>query len=333
MMESSVVLTFPVPEAGLTTEALGHLMPMFLWIGENGVICAAGSTLQKVAAAPLTGRSFDEVFRVKRPRDIRPAGLAAVPGQRIQLCLTTDPQCGLRGTAVALAPGQGVLLNLSFGIGVADAVREHDLTDGDFAPTDLAMEMLYLIEAKAAVAKENRALNRRLQGARDLAEAEALTDTLTGLGNRRALDRTMAAVRAEGRPFNLLHMDLDHFKAVNDSLGHAAGDHLLRELGGRLRTFVRDGDFIARVGGDEFVMILPDEMSADRLRSLGERLIVAVSQPFSYHGKPCRVSLSIGAAMSSDFPEAENMMASADAALYASKHAGRGRYTLARPGS
>lgn len=331
MMEEATLIPFPPMELGLTVEALGKLMPMFLWVGESGMIRAAGDTLQKVTGSTLVGQPFEDLFRVKRPRDTRPGDLAAVPGQRVQITLIGTPRY-LRGTAVPVAGGQGALLNLSFGIAVAEAVREHDLTDRDFAATDLAVEMLYLIEAKAAVAKENQALNLRLQGARDQAEAEALTDTLTGLGNRRAMERALAGAMSEAAPFTVLHMDLDYFKAVNDNFGHDAGDHVLRQLAAVLREQVREGDCLARIGGDEFVMILRGIDQPRRLAALTDRLLAAAATPIMQEGHECRVSLSIGGAISSDFSDAQDLQKAADRALYASKHAGRGRFTLWRPG-
>lgn len=333
-MDQATLIPFPVgegpEEVGLSVEALGLMMPMFLWLGEHGQIRAAGQTLQKIAGAPLAGRAFEEVFRVKRPAGAGPADLAAVAGLRIQIDLVDGSQRGLRGVSVPLTCGRGVLLNLSFGIAIAEAVRENDLTDRDFAPTDLAVEMLYLIEAKAAVAKENHALTLRLQDARDLAAAEALTDTLTGLGNRRAMDRTLSTALAEGLPFALLHIDLDYFKIVNDSYGHAAGDHVLREVARRLRTEVRSADLIARVGGDEFVAILSGDWLEPQLQAFATRLLRSAERPIPFESIFCGISLSIGAVLSRGSAEASEILNRADIALYASKHAGRARYSLWR---
>ena len=160
---------------------------------------------------------------------------------------------GFRGLAVPL-DGGGVLINLSFGMTVVEAVRDHRLTDADFAPTDLAMELLYLVEAKTAVMQELRDMNRRLEGAKTAAEEQALTDTLTGLRNRRAMDMALSRLMLRGTPFGLMHLDLDFFKAVNDTLGHAAGDHVLRQVARVLRVQMRGGDTVARMGGDEFVV-------------------------------------------------------------------------------
>ncbi|MDZ4135091.1 MAG: GGDEF domain-containing protein, partial [Paracoccaceae bacterium] len=232
-----------------------------------------------------------------------------------------------RGIAQPLAAGGGVLINLSFGIDVITAVSAHKLTDADFTATDLAMELLYLVEAKSAVMDELRQLNLRLQGARDAAEEQALTDMLTGLRNRRALDLVMEDAISRDMPFGLMHIDLDYFKAVNDTLGHAAGDHVLREVADVLTQETRPCDTVARVGGDEFVLVFEGLTDPARLSKIAGRLVSRMSQPFDFDGRPCRISASIGISVSTDYnrPTSERMLGDADQALYASKHAGRGR--------
>ena len=118
--------------------------------------------------------------------------------------------------------------------------------------------MLYLVEAKSAAMDESRALNSRLQGAKIAAEEQAFTDTLTGLKNRRALDHVMARLLAMGEVFSCMHVDLDYFKSINDTLGHAAGDHVLQVVAQVLVAETRAPDTIARVGGDEFVILVHD---------------------------------------------------------------------------
>ena len=223
-----------------------------------------------------------------------------------------------------------VLLNLSFGIDLISAVRDLALTDADFAATDLAMELLYLAEANAAVTRELRGLNLRLEGARMAAEEEAMTDPLTGLRNRRAADLVLERMCAARAGFGLLHMDLDYFKAVNDTLGHAAGDFVLATVGRILREQVRTEDCAARIGGDEFVVIIAGRSDPKTLQSIADRIIARVSQPMEFEGRTARVSASIGIVRSTDFaaPDAMQLLAAADRALYAAKHAGRGRAVL-----
>ncbi|MFP1643031.1 GGDEF domain-containing protein [Pontitalea aquivivens] len=325
----------------LGPEVLGRLMPMFLWLCRDGRIRGAGPTLRKiVGAGPLTGDPFDAHFRVGRA----PAapGLATeglVRRGRLHLSLRADPAAVLRGQAVALGPagGHGVLLNLTFGIGLAEAVRDFGLTEADFAPSDLAMELLYLREAKDAVLAELKALNQRLEAARRLAEAEALTDPLTGLANRRALEAALAqevaALARGGGAFAVAHLDLDHFKAVNDTFGHAAGDHVLTRVAAVLRAETRRGDVVARVGGDEFVLLLRANPDPARLTALGTRIIARLEEPCLFQGASCRISGSIGIVLSASYraPDPDRMLADADAALYGSKRGGRGRCTVVMP--
>ncbi|WP_102226667.1 GGDEF domain-containing protein [Acidimangrovimonas sediminis] len=317
---------------GLTPRALARLMPMYLWLGTDGTIRAAGPTLAKILAVPdLPGRDFFATFLVKRPRGIAAIGaLGRHAGARLHLQLRDGARTPFRGLAVPLACGKGMVVNLSFGLEVEKGVRDHALTDADFAPTDLAVELLYLTEAKALVMEELTDLTRRLEARRRHAEAEAQTDTLTGLANRRRFDRALGALIRRGTPFGLMHLDLDFFKQVNDTLGHAAGDHVLRAAAQRLRAETRSADLLARIGGDEFVLLLPGIDQPARLSAIAGRIVERIGQPIEYQGRDCRVSASLGVVRSSDYPrpEAARLLADADAALYASKHAGRGRWTF-----
>jgi diguanylate cyclase (GGDEF)-like protein len=312
---------------------LDRLMPMNLCLSHSGHVFNCGPTLRKLfPVTRLRGRAFFSLFEIRRPGGINaPADLQARAGERLYLSLRDQPISGFRGIATPLADGKGMLLNLSFGIAVLDAVRNYALTDADFAATDLAVELLYLMEAKSAVMDELRQLNLRLQGAKTAAEELSLTDTLTGLRNRRALDLVMTGVISAARPFGLMHIDLDFFKAVNDTLGHAAGDHVLREVARMLSEETRSGDTVARVGGDEFVVIFPNLCNAERMEAIARRMIARLDLPMDFDGQPCRISASIGMTLSSHYdpPKPESMLADADQALYAAKHAGRGRAFLA----
>ncbi len=193
----------------LRPEVLDRLMPMNLIVDEIGRIVSVGPTLAK-AATGAVGRQFDEVFVIRRPANTGDlAALAQRGGERLRLLLRDQPDITLRGTLVGAQDGK-LVFNLSFGIGLIDAVRRYGLTDADFAATDLTVEMLYLVEAKAAVMAELKKLNERLHGAKVLAEEQALTDTLTGLRNRRALDAAMEGLLSSGTPFGLMHVDLDY---------------------------------------------------------------------------------------------------------------------------
>jgi diguanylate cyclase (GGDEF)-like protein len=163
----------------------------------------------------------------------------------------------------------------------------------------------------------------------DVAKQRADTDALTELPNRRAFDRALA--RASRGPLALVALDIDHFKQVNDTLGHAAGDAALRHLARVLREGLRDGDVAARVGGEEFEVLLPGGdlrlglEVAERLRAQVE------ARPFQAEGTELRLTLSCGV---SAFPDpvasADNLVKMADAALYQAKRDGRNRVVAAR---
>jgi diguanylate cyclase (GGDEF)-like protein len=251
-------------------------------------------------------------------------------GHRFRIVPRNQPRVGLRGVGMRLAGGEQVLLNLSFGIDLIAAVREFTLTDADFAATDLAMELLYLAEANAAVTRELRGLNLRLEGARMAAEEDALTDPLTGLRNRRAADLFLERLCASRAAFGLLHIDLDYFKAVNDSLGHAAGDLVLGIVGRILGDQVRAEDCAARIGGDEFLVIIANRTDPKVLQAIAERIIARVSEPIEFEGTVCQVSASVGIVRSVDLDPCDpvQLLAAADRALYAAKHAGRAQAVL-----
>lgn len=307
---------------------LDRLMPMHLCLSATGHIASCGPTLLKLFPnMPLIGSRFFEVFEIRRPGGISTmTELNRRIGDRIYLGSRNQPKPVFRGLTIPLAAGQGLLVNLSFGIDIVNAVRDHGLTDADFAATDLAIELLYLVEAKSAVMEELRQLNLRLQGAKSAAEEQALTDTLTGLRNRRAQDLALEQVLGNATPFGLMHLDLDFFKAVNDTLGHAAGDHVLREVSRILSEETRSIDTVARVGGDEFVVILPNLADPVRLQNIANRMIAKLKEPMNFDGQPCQISASIGMTISTFYPtpSPEQMLSDADQALYACKRAGRG---------
>jgi diguanylate cyclase (GGDEF)-like protein/PAS domain S-box-containing protein len=154
-------------------------------------------------------------------------------------------------------------------------------------------------------------------------------DALTELPNRRAFQSRLqaATLRAmeTGEKVGLLLIDLDHFKHVNDSLGHSAGDDLLRSVAKRLRKGVRESDFVARIGGDEFAIVLEDSPSQEVLQEVGKQLLLKLHAPMRAGGRAVSAGASIGGAL---FPDnassADDLFKSADTALYALKHGGRG---------
>lgn len=184
---------------------------------------------------------------------------------------------------------------------------------------------------------EKSALEAQLRVANDLLSGLANTDELTGLPNRRALqgsvDYQLTISERSQRPLSLVMVDVDHFKNFNDTMGHAAGDAVLRVLGALLRELVRGDDLPARYGGEEFTLLLPDTdeagalIVAERVRAQLEATLVTEDVP-----KPCKVTASFGIATTRGGETSESLFGRADQALYVAKEEGRNRVSVA-PGS
>jgi two-component system, cell cycle response regulator len=178
-------------------------------------------------------------------------------------------------------------------------------------------------------------LQEQLVKARESLRFEAMHDSLTGLLNRGAvlehLTKELVRASRRGAPVSVLMGDLDHFKVINDTHGHAAGDAVLRETARRLKAGVRAYDSVGRLGGEEFIAVLP-ECDAKTGLSVAQRLCRSLSDtPTQFAGTPITHSISIGVASTDQFgsSNAAELIRAADAALYRAKHAGRSRALLA----
>ncbi len=218
-----------------------------------------------------------------------------------------------------------------------------DAAEGGFADTDIRVrhssgsarwvEMRISGQVEAA-GIEGWVVNLREVTDRKLFEDElrrqATTDPLTGLLNRAAFNERLAAatalVDASATPA-VLFVDVDDFKAVNDTLGHGAGDELLLAVAARLSEGVRGEDVVARLGGDEFALLLPGA-DAERLREVADRLLAAVRTPLDIDGHPVSVSASIGGALAGPGCDAERLLHRADTAMYTAKRAGKNACAL-----
>ncbi len=156
-------------------------------------------------------------------------------------------------------------------------------------------------------------------------------DSLTGLPNRilfyDRLNQAISRASREKETFAVLYLDLDGFKKVNDRFGHDVGDALLCEAAKRIRACVRASDTVARMGGDEFTVILCNVKTAKSKDRVAKKIIEAIASPFLLNGKECSVSVSIGIALYPGHGEtAEQLVKIADAAMYLAKHDGRNCY-------
>lgn len=320
----------------LAQPAIDMLMPMHLWLDAHGRIRSVGPTLQKLRPSlSFEGLKLLEVFELRHPHaGAGDAEFGWVNGDRLHLRFRQEPRTALKAQIVTAGDGAGALVNLSFGIAAGDAVADYQLTMSDFAFTDLTVELLYLLEAKNAVMEETRRLTQRLQASRSAAEEQALTDTLTGLSNRRALDQVLTRLIDAGRPFAVMHLDLDLFKSINDTHGHAAGDEVLKKVSRILVEETRAEDTVVRLGGDEFVLILDGLIEWAQLNRIAHRIIERIEEPIVFRGQQCKVSASVGGATSVDYRnlDAARILHDADMALYASKRSGRGRVSWSGAG-
>lgn len=182
--------------------------------------------------------------------------------------------------------------------------------------------------------------NARLQAANDELQQRAFTDPLTGLPNRLLFeDRLIHAVLRLERTNHLyvmhrlavMFVDLDGFKPINDSFGHAAGDDILRIAALRLQAEARGSDTVARVGGDEFLILLEDVTDVAACVAVANRVLAALAKPFEIAGKNLQITGSIGIVVHPDHGDRAKLVANADAAMYAAKRAGGSCYALFEP--
>ncbi|WP_175493752.1 putative bifunctional diguanylate cyclase/phosphodiesterase [Microvirga guangxiensis] len=207
-----------------------------------------------------------------------------------------------------------------------------------FGPS-IAVVCLLIIGVMALLARSlRRSMGKLRKVIAELRESEAQAhhlafhDVLTGLPNRamfdQSLDRTLASAGPQGR-LAILMLDLDRFKHVNDTLGHQAGDAVVREFGQRLALLLRGSDTIARLGGDEFAIVLSGINGHEDVERVCVRILEAVRQPFEIAGKQAFVGVSIGVALAPDAGlERVDLMRKADIALYQAKSEGRDAYRI-----
>lgn len=179
---------------------------------------------------------------------------------------------------------------------------------------------------------ERRRLAARLEDSRLELERLSRVDALTGLANRRQfderLDLALKRLQRHRVPLALMCLDVDHFKTINDTWGHAAGDVVLKAVASRLRASVRETDLVARQGGDEFAILIEDAAPGSA-EAVAGKVIEAAREPVVANGRAIPISTSIGIAYAHGAVEAGALLEQADAALYAAKKAGRGRYHVA----
>jgi len=293
-------------------------------------------------AGELTGKSSEHLFcsrleyesAVGEMYAALAGGTAYVAERRLRRKDGSEFWCKVVSKAIDPArPEEGA-------IGIyEDVTAEHEVRTSLMASRDAAEASRNFLErAVAERTAELQAANERLQDeiadrrqAETRAQHLADHDPLTGLPNRRLLEdrltQALAASQRNSRQTAVMFVDLDRFKAINDSLGHAAGDVVLKEVAGRLVRQLRVVDTICRIGGDEFVVVLPEIKRASDAANVAAKILEAVAQPFLVDDRELQFTSSIGISV---FPEdgrdAESLIRNADAAMYHAKETGRANY-------
>ncbi len=251
--------------------------------------------------------------------------------------------CGMHYTGMAAAnfPADTVCLssNALGGNGLGGIVALSSL--GLLAMTLVTTVLDARLQDRAArLADSLKASNAQLQTANEELRRRAFLDPLTGLPNRTLFEDRMAhalqrlerlAERIGERQADklaILFVDLDGFKPINDSLGHAAGDTVLKEVAGRLSATARDSDTVARLGGDEFVLLAEDLPSVADGVTLAQRLVASMAAPFEVAGRPVSLSCSVGVVVYPDHGTADKLLVNADAAMYSAKRAGGNTFAV-----
>jgi diguanylate cyclase (GGDEF)-like protein len=293
--------------AGLGAVAVGTIMMAWgglgtLPIAMEAVVAAACGWLTLILLAPWRA--------LRRLHDERPA--IRLLADRLQSCLAEGRE----------TPLSELILD-----------RDDELGDLSRSVHDLAVKITDL-------RRENRLIHRRMgdsirketNRATAHLQKQAATDPLTGLGNRRALEQRLESLlgveRDPERLLTVMAVDLDHFKIINDTLGHEVGDRCLTFLADLLKSSLRRDDSAIRLGGDEFIVLMPDRtldearVAANRLRSLFGQMPWGYREP----GKPT-LSIGLSCEMAGELQDAAELIRQADAALYASKRAGRAAVT------
>lgn len=188
-------------------------------------------------------------------------------------------------------------------------------------------------QGQRALVYSGRDVTSRVEAEQAL-EHQARRDPLTGLANRRLFDERLALALARGwrnhTRVGLLYIDLDHFKAINDRYGHAAGDHVLREFARRIDNSIRSVDLAVRLGGDEFAVLVEDIATSQSLQFVANKLLALMHEPVPFEGIALPISASIGIGMNGlARPDAAALLQLADDALYQAKAAGRNTWRLA----
>ncbi|MBX3603444.1 MAG: EAL domain-containing protein [Rubrivivax sp.] len=294
-----------------------------LWLLRRGAVdTAAAIMLGTVTAMLLTLMTLNS--------GLRDTSVVALPGMLVIAALLGTPRQYLLlfGLVVAAAGALGLANVHGWHVNRIAPVRGSTVVDLVTILIVTGFSIGLLARDLATTLTRLRSENDEVRRSRDRIEFMAGHDALTGLPNRLlARDRfeqAAAAARRAGRKVALLYLDLDHFRTVNDSLGHPAGDELLRRLGERLRGLLRASDTVSRTGGDEFLILLGGIADGDAAAEAGHKLLAQAAAPLALDGVELHPSASLGIALFPDDGDGfDALLKKADIAMYRAKDAGR----------
>ena len=338
MSERSVSPSDHGTDLKIGLSSLDWVSPFNLRIDAGGRIAGMGPTLALLFdGADCVGQAFEDRFEMIAPRRSAGTPLEQVFDGFTAVKLRTRPAGDFRsfqlpGAAIPMAgPGetpQGHLIFLTPGGDLQILIEFLDLKQRDLSPADSSSELLFLLETQKQMLSDSIKMAERLKTARNQAERLAMRDPLTDLLNRRGLrHRLDGLMQTDAAEVAILHIDLDRFKQINDTFGHAAGDAVLCHMADLLSDVAGTQDFASRFGGDEFVLTLSGDSALGRASRAARRIGLNLTEPISWNGRDLTVGASIGIAASGpgEAIRTDALLQRADVALYDVKRNGRGR--------
>ena len=315
----------------LCRETVDLLFPLHVMLSPGGEIVGVGPTMARVLPALTLNSDFLEVFTLEKPRRLKTLDdVREMLGRKLIISarLPSGTALQFRCVACEIKDSDNLLIDYSFGENLSEVIKQFHLTTSDFRPNDLSIDMLFMLESQKALLEDSRALAAALSDAKESAETAANIDLVTGIPNRRAFNRhlkELASGPAGEDEHALVHVDLDKFKAVNDTFGHAAGDRILQHAADCLSQAAGPRDLAARIGGDEFAMVLHKPPPNNEIERDLLDVLAKLSSPVRYGEHLCHVSASFGVARflppQADPPD--QPLVEADIALYEAKEKGK----------
>ena len=323
----------------LSPAMLDVAFPFHLVLDRDLRITQAGTSIQRLHREAMVGSAFPTLFEVSTPKiGISFEAFVSRPRSLFLLRSLTQPGLLLRGQVLHDEKADCLFFVGSPWLTQTSAFASLGLTLTDFAASDAVVDYVLLLQNQSSSLTEARDLAERLHRTAQQLTHQAFHDILTGLPNRAMvldhLRRSLEPTVGSPRHLTVLMLDLDGFKAVNDSYGHPAGDAVLAIIGNRLRSVSRDGDIVARFGGDEFALVLEpsgsrSDVNASTADDVARRVLTVLAEPIPLPSCPAitvPLSASIGIAHAYGTETAEEILRNADLAMYSAKANGKSRY-------